>query len=49
MAPPEGRKYGGACNASRIRRTRCGHGYGKDNGERVFFTTLGYNLPRAIR
>ena len=29
-----------------ISRTRCGHGYGKDNGERVFFTTLGYNLLR---
>lgn len=37
-------------SACRISRTGAGtHGYGKDNGERVFFTTLGYNLLRAIR
>jgi hypothetical protein len=39
----------GPATPCRISRTRCGHGYGKDNGERVFFTTLGYNLLRAIR
>jgi hypothetical protein len=49
MASPEGRKYGGPATPCRISRTRCWHGYGKDNGERVFFTTLGYNLLRAIR
>jgi hypothetical protein len=47
MASPEGRKYCGARNACRISRTRCGHArLGKDNGERAFFTTLGYNLLR---
>ena len=39
----------GPATPCRISRTRCGHGYVKDNGERVFFTTLDYNLLRAIR
>ena len=50
MASPEGGKYCGARNALPHKPHPLRHArLGKDNGERAFFTTLGYNLLRAIR